>query len=399
MRFKILWISLIIIIISFPSICFSELKTVEGEYCDVYRGDLKNKKELDKMRNKVRRYSIGNVLDKIIKNKVGYYFTNQCINDVISKHLEKVVIVSHTEKGRKICDKVKVTLYPGVIDSYLHSGNCEEPEIDEYKIYLTLMTDIQWEDIDKVLIKKNDKINVGLIIETKITNIDVSKKEQLENKEEEDFFIKTGNNKEKYKVIDRRHLTKILEEQKLSSSGITESETLKLGKILNLDVIVLKMIYEKSKVTKVLKVDTGEVLLFKTYEYLPNKKLDKKEDWEYDRDKEGNVWSYKKGNIEKSEGNYIVSVWDKWIYSGKERDEFIQMRRKLGLSTKGWDKLSNVVTLFKIDCEKHTNKSLYSLQYDTDGNMLSSWDYKPEWKYIVPDSRYDFIRTKVCNNE
>ena len=72
--------------------------------------------------------------------------------------------------------------------------------------------------------------------------------------------------KDKYKVVDRRHMTKILEEQKLSSSGLTDSETVKLGKLLNLDIIVLRMIYEESKVTKVLKVDTGEVLLFQTYD-------------------------------------------------------------------------------------------------------------------------------------
>jgi hypothetical protein len=65
-------------------------------------------------------------------------------------------------------------------------------------------------------------------------------------------------------------LSKVLEEQKLSSSDITDSDSVKLGKILNLDIIVLRLIYKDNKVTKVLKVDTGEVLLFKTYE--PEKK-------------------------------------------------------------------------------------------------------------------------------
>jgi hypothetical protein len=118
--------------------------------------------------------------------------------------------------------------------------------------------------IDGVLEKKSNKIKISLIIETKIPDLDGYKKETLENEEEIWFHKMIDENKDKYKVVDRRHLNKILEEQKLSTSGITDSETIKLGKILNLDIIVLRLIYENSKVTKVLKVDTGEVLLFKT---------------------------------------------------------------------------------------------------------------------------------------
>jgi hypothetical protein len=124
-----------------------------------------------------------------------------------------------------------------------------------------------WEyDIHNILIEKSNKINIGLIIETKIPGIEVSKREQLENVQEKQFFEITQLYKDKYKYVDRRHLKTILEEQKLSSSGITDSQTLKLGKLLNLDIIVLRLIYKESRVTKVLKVDTGEVLLFKTYE-------------------------------------------------------------------------------------------------------------------------------------
>jgi len=37
---------LTVIILSFPSICFSEIKTVTGEYCKMYMGDMKSKWEL-----------------------------------------------------------------------------------------------------------------------------------------------------------------------------------------------------------------------------------------------------------------------------------------------------------------------------------------------------------------
>ncbi len=275
------FILLIIIIILFPSIGFSELKTVEGEYCDSYLGSMKDKKELEDFRKAVRTKSIENGLFKLITpTNSGLYlltqtldgqFTDKCISHVISNYLEKVVIVSHTEKRRKICDKVRITLDPEVTKKYLNQEVCEIKEADIWG------TDIWVWDVEKVLIgimidnsrvgkKETEKINMGLIIETRILDLDGYKKEQLENEQEKQFFTMTARDKDKYKFIDRRHLKTILEEQKLSSSGITDSETVKLGKILNLDIIVLRLIYENSKVTKVLKVDTGEILLFKTYE-------------------------------------------------------------------------------------------------------------------------------------
>jgi len=129
---------------------------------------------------------------------------------------------------------------------------------------------------DKFPDREKKDITVGILIETKIANLGEHDRDNIESKEESQFhkiielinlgYFELGKRGFKYKVVDRRHLKNILEEQKLSTSGITDSETVKLGKILNLDIIVLRLIYEKSQVTKVLKVDNGEVLLFKTYE-------------------------------------------------------------------------------------------------------------------------------------
>ena len=92
-------------------------------------------------------------------------------------------------------------------------------------------------------------------------------------------------NNDKYKYLDRRHLNKVLEEQKLSSSGLTDSDTVKIGKLLNLDIIVLRLIYNDRLLTKVIKVDTGEVLLFKTFE---KRTLD---NWvKYGEDKDNNLY-------------------------------------------------------------------------------------------------------------
>ncbi len=266
----LLLLLLLTMIIPFPSICYSELKTVVGEHCDVYLGDLKNMKELDKFRKAVRMVSIevgvyrrnGGGRDLLEERETeNIEKSKKCFNYVIGHYLEKVDIISHTEKGRKICDKVKITLDPEVINKYLSQANCKVSAEDELYYYTTWI-----HDINNILSKKIDKINIGLIIEIKIPEINEEHRiELLKNEQEIDFNKMIERNKDKYRYIDRRHLSKVLEEQKLSSSGITDSDTLKLGKLLNLEIIVIRFQYDGSLVTKVLKVDTGEVLLFKTY--------------------------------------------------------------------------------------------------------------------------------------
>lgn len=355
-----LFISLIIFIFSFPSICFSELKTVEGGYCDSYLGKMNDKKELDKTRKFVRKMSLQNSVYKLYDLFTIFY--PKCMDYVISNYIEKVVVVSHTEKDRQICEIVKITVNPEVVDKYFGQENCRNTSLDSL-----LNT---WEsDIDDVIIKKNEKINIGIIIETKILNVEGYKRELIENEEENQFFKITERNKDKYKLIDRRHLSKVLEEQKLSSSGITDSETVKLGKILNLDVVVLRMIYENSRVTKVMKVDTGEVLLFKIYE--TEKK--KEEGWVcYGSSDSGNFY-YDKSSLVKLNNN-VVRVWDK-----------IQFKKE------------SIVNLYELDCLYNTNTLITVLEYNDNGYMLRQQVINnPKKELIIPDSKHDLLRKRVC---
>jgi len=412
-KFYSLLILLPIIIILLPSICFSELKTVEGEYCVSYLGSMKDKKELEDFRKTVRRKSVENALFKLITPNSGIYlldhtweseFAYKCVSYVISNYLEKVEVVSHTEKRRKICDKVRITLDPEVTKKYLNQGVCEQPGI--------WRTDIWVWDVEKVLIgimidnsrvgkKETEKINIGLIIETKIPDLDGYKKEQLVNEQEKHFFNMSVRNKDQYTLIERRHLNKVLEEQKLSSSGITESDTVKLGKILNLDIIVLRLIYANSKVTKVLKVDTGEILLFETYE---TKKETKKEGWISYVETDHGEWYYDNSSIMKVSPN-IIRVWSKLIYSKgwiERNKDFIQQKKELELlklSKGDYNKLHDTVTLYEIDCLKNKWKTMRFLDYSDDGEILldyNLYDIFPQTDLIIPDTIGDVIRRKVC---
>jgi len=133
---KLTLMILTVIIFSFPSICFSESKTFEGEYCEVYLGDMKNKKDMGEFRKYVREKSIRNGLTHLLPLpndplNINFY-TDDCFRHVISNYLEKVVVISHTEKGRKICDKVKITFDPEVVDKYLSQESCHRKDIFDY---------------------------------------------------------------------------------------------------------------------------------------------------------------------------------------------------------------------------------------------------------------------------
>ena len=298
------------------------------------------------------------------------------------------MVVSHTEKGRKICDKVKISLDPEVIDKYLSQEICKSHDWDVVR-----KCSVWCCDIDDILKKKSEKINIGLIIEIKIPSLDGYKKEMLENEEETQFHSMIDWNKEKYKVIDRRHLGKILEEQKLSSSGITDNETIKLGKILNLDIIILRMIYEQSKITKVLKVDTGEVLLFRSYETKTSKT---EEGWiPWAKTKDDNTYFYKisMSNI----SSMIVKVWIMIEYSKVGKDELIKSRKDNNLSIDGWGKVDYTKCFLEMDCVNNTVKEIKSVDYDNKGKILDDYDNPtPKIEHVIPGSVYESLLKKVC---
>ena len=120
-------------------------------------------------------------------------------------------------------------------------------------------------------------------------------------------------------------------------------------------------------------------------------------DWvEYRTDENGSVWLYKKGNIEKKGGNYIVQVWDKLVYSDKGREKYIQKNTEKGLSNEGFDKLSNIKGLKEMDCNKRRYRLLSTTWYDTDDKVLYSDSIEGDWDYIVSDSYGDILFKKVC---
>ena len=117
-------------------------------------------------------------------------------------------------------------------------------------------------------------------------------------------------------------------------------------------------------------------------------------DWvEFYTGKMGNVTSYKKVTIEKGREKYVV----KEFFSDKGREEYIQDMIEKGLSTNGYEKLSNIQSLSEIDCNKKMIMGISVSHFDTNGKKLdSNFVDKPKWVKIPNNSFFNSLLKEVC---
>ena len=118
----------------------------------------------------LRDKSIRDGITRLVPSSVdplGLLITHECLNHIISQYLGKVVVVSHTEKGRKICDRIKITSEPDVIDKYLSQDTCKKVSADDF-LYKGSWSN----NVDDVLTKKSEKINIGLHCCPNVNRID-----------------------------------------------------------------------------------------------------------------------------------------------------------------------------------------------------------------------------------
>lgn len=394
-KFQLILVLSMFMVFLLPSIGFPELKDVMGEYCDVYKGDIKNKKSLDEFKKTVSAKAKDSALKKLAKEFHTSNIHSDCLQYAVNNLLDKIEVLRHTERaeenGRNICEKVKVTYKTDVISKYLNQESCLKGwgAGKEYHDWCN--------DIDRVMPEKNGKLKVGLIVETKIPDLDEQKRDALESAEEKQFLEMMDANTDKYNVVDKSSFAKIAEKNKIPLSGITDSDILRLGKLLNLDVLVHRMIYKDSKITKVRKISTGKVLLNNAYETVKESSSEPEtSDWvKYGKDSRGTLHYYKKGSTDQE--NNIVKVLNKWVFSKREKSDAIQYRRENRMSTKGYQNLSHMVYLSEIDCQNQSERMIYLYLYDTNGKSLYSHTFKnPDWTAIQPESNGETLLKAVC---
>lgn len=121
-------------------------------------------------------------------------------------------------------------------------------------------------------------------------------------------------------------------------------------------------------------------------------------DWvEYGIDPEDSFHLYQKVSVQKNRGNHIVKIWDKDLMSDKTKKRYIQLRKKNGISTEGYEKLSHQQRLTEIDCKNQKIRVLYSVDQSKLGLKISDDPiFSKEWKLIIPDGIEDHLRKSVC---
>ena len=249
--FPFVLIAAALVAFSFPSIGFSKTQEVIGQYCDVYTGDMKNKTALDDFKKSVNEQARKDAFKKIVKASRLTHVTPDCIHYAVSRYVDKVTVLSHTEnQGKQICGKVKMTYDSESLNRYLSQEFCLQGGNTDQESSLWCY------DVDTALERKEGMINVGLIVEARTDNIDPGKKNLLEQEEEKQFLEMTQIHRGKYQVFDKDALMKAAEEQKRPLHGITDNDILALGKLLNLDVVVHRIIADNHRTTKVRKIST-----------------------------------------------------------------------------------------------------------------------------------------------
>jgi hypothetical protein len=109
--------------------------------------------------------------------------------------------------------------------------------------------------------------------------------------------------------------------------------------------------------------------------------------------KMGNLSAYKKVTTKNGVIRYVVRE----IFSDKSREIFLQNRKEKGLSTDGYEKLSNSQSLNEIDCQKKEIMNISVFYFDSDGKMLnSSFVSQPKWVKIPSDAFFNALLNEAC---
>ena len=96
----------------------------------------------------------------------------------------------------------------------------------------------------------------------------------------------------------------------------------------------------------------------------------------------------------------IVSVWTKHIIRDKKGREWqIQEQKKLGSTTKGYERYEYTMAHKELNCSEKKYRVLSEADYTEDGDVLSSFmkdaNYV-EWKPIPPDSDTETLHHALC---
>ena len=119
----------------------------------------------------------------------------------------------------------------------------------------------------------------------------------------------------------------------------------------------------------------------------------------YGSDDSGDVFFYEKGNIERDFQNNIAEVWEKNVLSDTNREFYIQKRIEFKKPVEGWEKLSEIKSLTKVNCARQVYRTASILFCNSHGRVLDYLHFsetETDWKDIQPGSRVEMLEKQIC---
>ena len=129
-------------------------------------------------------------------------------------------------------------------------------------------------------------------------------------------------------------------------------------------------------------------------------KTESSDRWVYYGKTDDGTFFYDKNSITKV-GPKVIRVLNKLKYSKIGKDEMVQVRKKFNMSIDGWEKLDNRILYDELDCKNNTSKTMKSVVYNDEGNILENLvNPNPKGPIVhgVSGSITELLLRKVCPN-
>ena len=130
-------------------------------------------------------------------------------------------------------------------------------------------------------------------------------------------------------------------------------------------------------------------------------KAQKKLEWDIVARNDTYMYAYNPKRVTRTSDG-TLKVWIKQLptleafANGKAKEAQIEIRKKTGKPTAGYNEWSYNLILFEYSCSERRSRILSVIDYGKNGAMLDSEKPVMEWEDIIPDSVDEKIMEHVC---
>jgi len=134
--------------------------------------------------------------------------------------------------------------------------------------YSSVENNRRLDDTIQQIINRNGVAKIGVIVDVRGASLSEQERkdysDMLSNKKQAELLKRYALRRNEIKFVERSQLQPIMEEHKFSMSGLTESNTVQIGKLAGLDIIFLYTAFQSQTSFKAILVNTGEILASQT---------------------------------------------------------------------------------------------------------------------------------------